>query len=131
MLDIDFFKDYNDKYGHVIGDRVLEIIVQAIRAHLHETDLVGRWGGEEFGIVLLNTDVKRALLVAERIRQTLASTQLSQKDGHPIPPPTVSQGIATFPALASDYAMLIDLADAALYRAKARGRDQICVTGER
>ncbi|MEW5720504.1 MAG: sensor domain-containing diguanylate cyclase, partial [Chloroflexota bacterium] len=94
MLDIDFFKEYNDAYGHVLGDRVLEIIVRAIRAHVHESDLVGRWGGEEFGIALLNTDAAQARAIAERIRQTLRGTPLTQKDGAPIPPPTVSQGIA-------------------------------------
>ena len=130
MLDIDFFKEYNDAYGHVLGDRVLEIIVQAIRAHVHETDLVGRWGGEEFGVALLNTDAARARLIAERIRETLVATPLTQKNGAPISPPTVSQGIATLPTHTSDEATLIDLADAALYRAKARGRDQIRVTGE-
>ncbi len=129
MLDIDFFKEYNDAYGHVLGDRVLEIIVRAIRAHIHESDVVGRWGGEEFGIALLNADAAQARGIAERIRATLLGTPLTQKDGAPIPPPTVSQGIAALPAHASDAATLVDLADAALYRAKARGRDQICVTG--
>jgi two-component system cell cycle response regulator len=107
------------------------MIVQAIRAHIHETDLAGRWGGEEFGIALLNADVTQARLVAERIRQTLRVTPLTHKEGQPIPPPTISQGIALFPAHASDEASLIDLADAALYCAKARGRDQIRVSGER
>ncbi len=125
MLDIDFFKEYNDAYGHVLGDRVLELIVQAIRAHVHETDLVGRWGGEEFGIALLSTPAAAARLVAERIRRTLAATQLMQKDGQSLPPPTVSQGLASCPLHASDPAILIDLADAALYRAKGAGRDRI------
>ncbi|MBM3129375.1 MAG: sensor domain-containing diguanylate cyclase [Chloroflexi bacterium] len=131
MLDIDFFKEYNDTYGHVIGDRVLEMIVQAIRAHIHDTDLVGRWGGEEFGIALLKTDQAQARRVADRIRQTLVVASLGQKEGQAIPPPTISQGIAVFPTHAADEATLIDRADAALYRAKARGRDQVCVTGER
>ncbi|MCI0476213.1 MAG: diguanylate cyclase [Anaerolineales bacterium] len=130
MLDIDYFKEYNDTYGHVLGDRVLESIVQAIRAHVHATDLVGRWGGEEFCIALLKTDVAQARGVAERIRQTLRVTSLTHKAGQAIPPPTISQGIAVFPSHAADEAALVDLADAALYRAKARGRDQICVTGD-
>ncbi len=130
MLDIDYFKEYNDTFGHVLGDRVLETIVQAIRAHVHETDVVGRWGGEEFGVVLLKTDVTQARAIAERIRQTLRVTSLGEKDGQRIPPPTISQGIAVFPSHAADEAALVDRADAALYRAKARGRDQICVAGE-
>ncbi len=129
MLDVDYFKEYNDAYGHVVGDQVLVKIVQAIRAHVHHTDLVGRWGGEEFGIALLRTDAAGALRVAERIRQTLAATRVENRDGATIPSPTVSQGIASYPAHTQDAATLIDLADAALYRAKSHGRDQICVTG--
>jgi diguanylate cyclase (GGDEF)-like protein len=127
MLDVDHFKDYNDRYGHVMGDRVLSKIVQAIRAHVHESDLVGRWGGEEFCIALLETDSPGALYIAERIRQTLAETHIEQKDGTVILPPTVSQGIAIFPEHGGDGAILIDLADTALYRAKEHGRDQISI----
>jgi len=130
MLDVDFFKDYNDQYGHVIGDQVLSKIVQSIRHHVKHTDLVGRWGGEEFCIALLDTDAPGAYAVAERIRQTLATTIITGKDGSPIPSPTVSQGIATFPVHARDSATLIDLADAALYQAKSQGRDQIHVATE-
>ena len=127
MLDVDFFKDYNDQYGHVIGDEVLSKIVQSIRTHVHHTDLIGRWGGEEFCIALLGSDTASATAVAERIRQSLAMTQIA-KDNTPIPPPTISQGIATFPIHAQDGATLIDKADSALYRVKSHGRDQICIT---
>ncbi len=127
MLDVDYFKEYNDAYGHVIGDHVLALIVQAIRAHVKRTDIVGRWGGEEFCIALPENDASGALRVAERIRQTLLETQLEGKDGAAIPPPTVSQGIACYPAHAQDAAGLIDRADATLYRAKAAGRDQVQV----
>jgi diguanylate cyclase (GGDEF)-like protein len=126
MLDIDYFKEYNDRYGHVVGDQVLGTVVQAIGAHIKHTDLVGRWGGEEFGIALVGADVERARIVAGRIRKTLAETQLLSTDGRAITPPSVSQGLATLPTHARDTAALVDLADAALYRAKSRGRDQIC-----
>ncbi len=127
MLDVDYFKEYNDAYGHVIGDHVLALIVQAIRAHVKRTDIVGRWGGEEFCIALPENDAAGTLRVAERIRQTLRETRLEDKDGAAIPPPTVSQGIACFPAHARDAAGLIDRADVALYRAKSSGRDQVQV----
>jgi diguanylate cyclase (GGDEF)-like protein len=127
MLDVDHFKEYNDTYGHIVGDQVLSKIVQVIRAHVHTSDLVGRWGGEEFCIALPTTEADSASNIAQRIRQTLAETRIVQKDGTLIPPPTVSQGIAIFPVHAQDGAMLIDLADAALYRAKKHGRDQISV----
>jgi len=130
MLDIDYFKDYNDRYGHVTGDLILTAIVQAIRANIKKTDIVGRWGGEEFGIILPNTDAPRALTVAQRIRHTLAAMSLTNGKGQEVPKPTVSQGIATFPTVASSAEELIDLADAALYRAKARGRDQIQVASQ-
>jgi diguanylate cyclase (GGDEF)-like protein len=128
MLDIDHFKPYNDRYGHLIGDAVLGETVRAIRAHVKQTDFVGRWGGEEFGIALPGAELVQAGAVAERIRATLRDAQLPIKDGAPIEPPTVSQGIAIYPTHAQDTWQLIDLADAALYRAKARGRDQVCVT---
>ena len=130
MLDVDYFKHYNDRYGHVIGDQVLGEIIRAISRHVHKTDLVGRWGGEEFSIALLQTDSATARLVANRIRETLANAKIFNKDGEPIPPPTVSQGLATFPNHARNTAMLIDLADAALYCAKSRGRNQILCSDE-
>ncbi len=121
------FKEYNDTYGHVIGDQVLALIVQAIGAHVKRKDLVGRWGGEEFCVALPENDARGALRVAERIRQTLRETQPKGNDGATIPPPTVSQGIASCPAHARDAAGLIDRADDALYRAKLSGRDQVQV----
>lgn len=129
MLDVDYFKEYNDTYGHGGGDQVLTKIVQAIRAHVKHSDLVGRWGGEEFGVALLDNDTPSTLYVAERIRQTLVATRIETKDGKPILPPTISQGIASFPVHTQDTATLIDLADAALYRAKSSGRDQVSFAG--
>ncbi len=125
MLDIDYFKEYNDRYGHVTGDLILGIIVQAIRANIKRTDVVGRWGGEEFGIVLPPTATARTRVVAERIRRTLATMPLTDDKGREVPKPTVSQGIATYRTTAASAEELIDRADAALYRAKAKGRDQI------
>ncbi len=127
MMDIDYFKQYNDTYGHVVGDEVLCLLVQAIQLHIKKTDVVGRWGGEEFAVALPGTSSRQALMVAERIRGTLASMALSDRDGNPIPKPTVSQGIATFPQDVNSAPELVDVADQALYVAKQRGRDQIMV----
>ena len=129
MLDIDHFKKYNDHYGHVSGDLVLKAIVQAISRHIHKEDVVGRWGGEEFGILMARTDSPRARIVAERIRETLATTTLTDVTGKTVLQPTVSQGIATYPDIATSGDDLVGRADAALYWAKAAGRDQICVAG--
>ncbi len=125
MLDIDHFKVYNDTYGHISGDAILRGTVQAIRANIKQTDLVGRWGGEEFVIALLGTNARDAHTVAQRIRTTLAELKLEDDQGRPVPVPTVSQGIATLPDDARDAIALIDLADGRLYQAKARGRDQV------
>ena len=125
MLDIDFFKQYNDNYGHLIGDQVLEIITTTIQKHVKHTDLVGRWGGEEFVIALQGASGTQAYQVALRIRRSLAAIKINGRDGQLIPPPTVSQGIAIFPRESTDYFQLIDLADQRLYQAKERGRDQI------
>jgi diguanylate cyclase (GGDEF)-like protein len=127
MMDIDYFKQYNDTYGHVVGDEVLCLLVQAILSHVKKSDIVGRWGGEEFAVALPGTSNRQALIVAERIRSTLAVMELYDRDGNPIPKPTVSQGIATFPHDVGDATELVDVADQALYIAKQRGRDQIMV----
>ncbi len=127
MLDLDNYKRYNDQYGHVVGDRVLGVTVQAIRAHIKQSDFVGRWGGEEFCIALLNSNSERAAIVAARIRKTLSTTRIENNSDAPIPPPTASQGIAAFPESAANVDELIDRADRALYQAKSRGRDQVVI----
>jgi diguanylate cyclase (GGDEF)-like protein len=125
MLDVDYFKQYNDRYGHLAGDEILTKLCETIRAHVKRKDAVGRWGGEEFAISLPNTTGAQALQVANRIRETMARTSLKKFDEESIPSPTVSQGIAEFPSEAREIFKLIDLADNRLYTAKERGRDQI------
>ncbi len=125
MLDIDFFKQYNDTYGHLVGDRVLKTLCTAIRHHIKQSDAVGRWGGEEFVISLSGATGSQALQVAERVGQTMAQLRVEDRDQRTIPVPTVSQGIAIFPFEADEIYQLIDLADRRLYIAKARGRNQI------
>ncbi len=125
MLDIDFFKQYNDTFGHLIGDEVLISLCDVIRRHIKNTDAVGRWGGEEFCIALPNTDGQQALQVAQRIRETMSTLKVRNAEQMTIPIPTVSQGIAVFPTETEDITKLIDLADKRLYIAKERGRDQI------
>lgn len=127
MLDVDYFKEWNDEYGHQIGDEVLRMLVRAIMAHIKKSDIVGRWGGEEFAVVLPGAGADQAALVAERIRTTLAESELRTGDGQKITSPTVSQGIATFPDPVQEGDRLVDIADKALYLAKSEGRDQIRV----
>lgn len=125
MLDIDFFKQYNDTYGHLVGDRILTLLTATIRQHIKQTDAVGRWGGEEFVISLPGAGGEKALEVAERINQTMAAMKIEDREQQTIPVPTVSQGIAVFPGEADEIYRLIDLADRRLYLAKERGRNQI------
>jgi diguanylate cyclase (GGDEF)-like protein len=125
MLDVDHFKQYNDNYGHMVGDQVLILLTEAIRTHINATDSIGRWGGEEFTIVLPNTDGLKALTVAQRIQQTMNNLLIRGREGKDLPAPTVSQGIAVFPNETEDIHRLIDLADQRLYVAKERGRNQV------
>jgi diguanylate cyclase (GGDEF)-like protein len=125
MLDIDYFKQFNDTFGHTIGDEILISLCDSIKQHIKKTDAVGRWGGEEFCISLPNTKLPQAIQVAERIRETLASIKINNSNHAEIPVPTVSMGIAVFPEEAVEIIKLIDLADQRLYVAKGRGRDQI------
>lgn len=125
MLDVDYFKQYNDEYGHLVGDEVLVQTTRVIKEHIHPTDAVGRWGGEEFVILLPNTTGYEAVKIAHRIRQSLADHPLTDRDGKPLPLPTVSQGIAVFPSEQDDIIKLVDLADQRLYIAKQRGRNQV------
>jgi len=125
MLDIDYFKQYNDTYGHLVGDRILSSLCMAIKQHIKQGDAVGRWGGEEFIISLPNATGEQAMQVAKRISETMAKLQVEDRDHKSIPVPTVSQGIAIFPMEADEIYRLIDLADRQLYVAKERGRNQI------
>jgi len=125
MLDIDFFKQYNDTYGHLVGDRILNALCTAIKRHIKQADSVGRWGGEEFVISLPGATGEQAMLVAQRVSETMASLRVEDREQRTVPVPTVSQGIAVFPGEANEIYRLIDLADRRLYVAKERGRNQI------
>lgn len=125
MLDIDYFKQYNDTYGHLVGDRILNSLCTAIKQHIKQGDAVGRWGGEEFVISLPNATGEQALQVAKRISETMAILRVEDREQKTVPVPTVSQGIGMFPNEADEIYRLIDLADSRLYVAKERGRNQI------
>jgi len=125
MLDVDFFKKYNDTYGHQFGDKVLTSLAQTIKSHIKSTDAVGRWGGEEFAVALPNTAGNQAMMVARRIQETMNQLILTHAELGDVPGPTVSQGIAEYPSEANDIYDLVDVADKRLYDAKERGRNQI------
>jgi diguanylate cyclase (GGDEF)-like protein/PAS domain S-box-containing protein len=120
MFDVDHFKKFNDEYGHDQGDRVLQTLADVMRSTVRDVDLPCRYGGEEFLIILPNTPVDGALLVAERLRESVANTII---DGLHV---TISIGVATYPLIKADSAdELVEAADAALYEAKRSGRNRV------
>lgn len=127
MLDIDHFKEYNDRYGHRMGDEVLIHLVREIRSVIPEDSLLGRWGGEEFVIAMVNMPLGKAEITARKIQHAVNQIEITSENGNSLPVPTVSQGIAIYPNHASNMFQLIDEADFALYQAKNNGRNQIKV----
>jgi diguanylate cyclase (GGDEF)-like protein len=123
MLDIDNFKKVNDRYGHLTGDEVLEKIAVLIRRNIRETDIVGRYGGEEFIIILPKTNLSSAWVVAERLRNIIEKAELKDSAGNAFTI-TVSQGLVGWER-DEDAASLISRADAALYKAKEKGRNRV------
>lgn len=124
MLDVDHFKQFNDRHGHAAGDAVLALVGRTLASAVRQEDIACRYGGEEFTLVLPEMDAATAFARAETIRKTLESStivHLRQTLG----PITISAGIATYPADGTTPELLLEVADAWLYRAKAGGRNQI------
>jgi len=129
ILDIDHFKHFNDSYGHATGDRVLQVVASVMQQHVRKSDICSRHGGEEFGMLLPNTPGDNASFMANRLRRTLAETRYT---GLGLPSDvniTISMGVATCPRDATTIAELFELADKALYEAKAAGRDRVIQYG--
>jgi len=125
MLDIDLFKPYNDIYGHLAGDKVLQRIGGYIKSSIRSLDMAFRYGGEEFAIILPEAWFDDAYKVAERIRQTIESKMSAQAM-----PLTISLGVASWPADGVMAEEIIACADTALYRAKQTGRNRTCLSSE-
>jgi diguanylate cyclase (GGDEF)-like protein len=126
MIDIDKFKNINDKYGHLGGDHTIRAIANTLSEYVKRpTDLVSRFGGEEFAIILPCTDIEGALLVAEQIRQAVSELNIvHNEDTIPV---TVSIGISETIIDSDEHPMLLlEQADKALYQAKRSGRNQVC-----
>jgi diguanylate cyclase (GGDEF)-like protein len=122
IMDIDFFKSINDKYGHQAGDIVLQKMAQAVKSALRDSDIFGRIGGEEFAIVLIEAEQKTALLTAERIRSLIETLDIkTEKETVQI---TVSIGLTFFKS-GDDMSTLSKRSDEALYSAKRSGRNRV------
>jgi diguanylate cyclase (GGDEF)-like protein len=125
MIDIDHFKRINDSYGHLSGDQALRQLADCIRARVRSQDLAGRWGGEEFLVVLPETDAQGAALLAEHLRLTVERTTFLALDG-PRMPLTVSIGCHALDITADRSTDdMVNVADQALYRAKQNGRNRV------
>lgn len=123
FIDIDHFKSFNDRWGHVLGDEVLRAVAHIVEGQIRRDDLVARYGGEEFVAALSDTDLSGALQVAERIRERITASPLVPGTNKV----TVSIGIAVFPVHAASKTELLEKADAAMYEAKRLGRNRIQV----
>lgn len=126
MLDIDKFKEINDNYGHRMGDKVLSKLCKTVLNNIRKSDVIGRYGGEEFIIVLPNIGVNDAEIIAERIRNKIIEEKL-MGDKREV---TVSMGVANYPKHATTYDELIEKSDQALYEAKNGGRNRTKVWNE-
>jgi diguanylate cyclase (GGDEF)-like protein len=120
LIDIDHFKQVNDSLGHHQGDRVLEAVAKIIQLHIREADVLCRWGGEEFLLLLNECDLQHAVERVESIRLAIAAWRFHHNDAsHSV---TVSAGLAEYEA-GENLSRLVDRADKALYRAKHQGRN--------
>jgi len=123
ILDIDHFKNVNDTYGHTVGDEVIRHLSQLIKEHARETDTSGRYGGEEFVILLADTPLENAKIFAERLREKVCKSVVTH-NGLDLSY-TISLGIAEVDASIKTYEKWIENADAALYRSKENGRNKV------
>ena len=124
MADIDHFKSVNDTHGHLAGDGVLKEVAKRIKGSLRGFDVVGRYGGEEFMLILHKADLANARMVAERIRSRIAATPIDLQDA--LLDVTISMGVA-MAQTDEDVNSLVERADKALYNAKENGRNQVAL----
>jgi two-component system, cell cycle response regulator len=125
MIDIDLFKSINDIYGHLAGDNVLRIVANQLQKDARTADIVTRYGGEEFCVVLPETDMNEAHVIAERMRHSVESLKFTALGDQSV---TISIGVAVFESSSDEVVSLIARADKAMYSAKESGRNKVCVS---
>ena len=124
MMDIDHFKAYNDRFGHLNGDRVLKRFAQILHENIREVDCLARYGGEEFALILPGTEKKAAKIVAEKVRRLVERSPFPMEKKLPKGRVTISVGVASYPEDTRDEEEFIRLSDIAMYRAKKSGRNR-------
>lgn len=127
LADIDYFKRINDSYGHEAGDSVIQFVANELRSVVRDLDTVARWGGEEFMILFVESDIRKALVMAERVRTNIESKKVSYEGQ--VVSTTISIGVAVFNS-DNDAELVLRCADEALYRAKENGRNQVILAEE-
>lgn len=125
MIDLDDFKGFNDRYGHVAGDKMLIQVAATLKDNLRDTDFVARYGGEEFVVIFPETSHLLALKVSERLRSAVERKQLLTRGKKGRKKMTISIGVATYPTSAETNSGLVQIADRALYRAKRHGKNRV------
>ncbi|MCK4923584.1 MAG: GGDEF domain-containing protein [Spirochaetes bacterium] len=125
MVDLDHFRSINDAYGHEVGDEILLSAVEVFKRHLRERDILARYGGDEFTILLPQTGIEKAASLAKMVCDEMEQIETLQHRGGTLTRVTTSQGIAVFPTHANDLPALMKKADEALYRAKELGRNRV------
>jgi diguanylate cyclase len=120
IIDVDHFKLINDRFGHQSGDAVLRLLAHIFKSTLRETDVIGRWGGEEFMVILPNTSMEQGAIVAETLRRTVETYPFDLDQ-----PITISVGIGKLKKSLSIHETIAFI-DEALYEAKKSGRNQVC-----
>jgi diguanylate cyclase (GGDEF)-like protein len=129
FLDLDRFKNVNDEFGHIVGSRVLKELGQLLLEEIRTIDTIGRYGGDEFTILLVDTGHAKALEVAERIREATEAAFFGAERGLQLRL-TVSIGVASFPGNGDTSERILDLSDKAMYLGKALGRNRVCSANE-
>lgn len=127
FVDLDHFKLYNDQHGHQKGDSLLKSLADCLRATARSSDVIARWGGEEFVVITPETDTAAAVALAKKLRQAVAELRIPGRETQPKKVVSVSIGVATLNKHADGASGLIAQADKALYKAKGAGRNTVCV----
>ncbi|HLG19713.1 MAG TPA: diguanylate cyclase [Bdellovibrionota bacterium] len=125
LFDVDHFKKYNDINGHPMGDRLLKGVAQLMMEAIRKIDVAARYGGEEFVIITAETDHKGTMILADRLRETIANHPFHNREKQPDKIVSVSMGVAEYPTHGETKELLIEAADKALYRAKKEGRNRV------
>lgn len=130
MVDLDWFREINELYSHETGDQIILGVVEVFKKYLRESDIIARYGGDEFTVILPETGIDEARIIADKICDEVGKLNILESLEGPINNVTTSQGIAAFPETAKDLKTLREKADRALYRAKEEGRNRVVCAGQ-